>query len=282
MRQGIALVVCAVAVACLGAAKALYAQIPTDRTYLEFTSPARIPGATLAPGMYLFVIGRSVGGQAVIDVYSADGSRFIAACLAIESRLPRPARSTTLDFPRATPATLRAWFHPSNPHGYEFVYSQQEAREIVASTGMSIPYAAFTPANRDLVGAFPVRNLAPTVTMLFEPFDDTLGLHEHLVAARRAAVRTAESQREFKIMLEVLERNVAQLQAAYRRNDRKAAAQYRRVVDSMISNLMPNELEIAAHRQVRIPRDVVITLERVAAHVRAATEADARSRRAAR
>lgn len=286
MRSGKALSICALAVACLGATNELYAQVPTDRTYLEFTSPARIPGATLAPGMYLFVIGRPVGDQAIIDVYSADGGRFIAACLAVESRLPRPARSTTLDFAGTAPATLRAWFHPANPFGYEFVYNQEEAREIFGAARAAVPYAPFTPANRDLVGAFPIRHLTPVpvigVAALYEPFDDTLDLHEHLVAARRVAVRTAQSQPKFKGLLEVLERNVAQLQGAHRRNDPKAASEYRRLVDSMINNLMPNEVEIAAHRQARIPRDIVLALERIAAHVRAADDAASRPPRASR
>jgi hypothetical protein len=35
----------------------------------------------------------------------------------------------------------------------------------------------------------------------------------------------------------------------------------------MIENMMPNEIEIAARRQVRLERQTVIVLERVRAHV---------------
>lgn len=295
MRTAKALSVWALAVACLGAATELYAQIPTDRTYLEFTSPARIPGAALAPGMYLFVIGPPVGDQAIIDVYSADGSRLVASSLAIESRLQRPARQTLLDFRAPGPATLRAWFHPSNMAGYEFVYSPQEAREIFEATGQLAPYAAFPLSDRNLVGAIPIRYVTPLPvirlanagavapgygTAILEPFD-TLGPHEHLLAARRVASTAAQSQPDFKALLELIERSVAQLQAAYRRDDRKAMEQHRLLIERTLENLMPDEAEIAAHRQMRLPRDVVLALERVAAHVRAAMLADS-ARRASR
>jgi hypothetical protein len=78
-------------VACLCAAVPAIAQpLPTDRVYVEFTRPVRVPGTTLEAGQYLFVLGMPVGGQAVIDVYRGPDSRLIASCLAVESRMPPP------------------------------------------------------------------------------------------------------------------------------------------------------------------------------------------------
>lgn len=280
----------ALAVASPGVIAELNAQIPADRTYLEFTSPVRIPGATLAPGMYLFAMGAPVGDQLIVDVYSADGSRWIATCLMIESKLPRPAGRTTTDFPRVSPKTLRAWFQPASLIGLEFVYSQAEARELFAETGLSIPYAAFKPANRDLLGAFPVRRVTPLpvvgvaapgtltptvvgtrgVTAVFEPFDESLGPHEHLTTARRllaAHARTVSPSE--KLLFETVERQISHMQAAYRKNNRKDVAASIQTVERTIVNLLPNEEMILARRQVRPPRETVIVLQRVAAHVRA-------------
>ena len=287
-----------------GAKAELGVQIPADRTYLEFTSPVSIPGATLAPGMYLFVIGRPVGDQAIVDVYSSDGSRLIATCLAIESTLPRPANRTTLDFPRVAPAVLRAWFHPPNPTGVEFVYSQSEAKALFAQSGLAVPYSAFKGSNRDLVGAFPVRRITPLpvvvgvagagavapsitgtggMTALFEAFDDTIGPHDHLTAARRLiAARAQQVGPSQKPLYDIVGRQVSQLQAAYRRNDRKEVAEWLRLINKMLDNMMPNEIEIAARRQQRPERATVVLLQRVQAHVKAFGGAAAPVQRAGR
>jgi hypothetical protein len=280
----------ALAVASSGVTAELSAQIPADRTYLEFTSPVRIPGATLAPGMYLFVIGRPVGDQSIIDVYSSDGSRLIATCLGVDSTLPRPSSRTTVDFPRVSPSTLRAWFNAASAYGMEFVYGQTEAKALFSETGLAVPYTSFKTGSRDLVGAFPVRRVTPLplvgvanaaamvptaagtagVTGLFEPFDDSLGPHDHLTSARRLiAERAAELPPQSKAMLETLGRQVSQMQAAFRKGDRKEVDEWLRLVDKMIYNLLPNEDLIIARRQQRLPREIIVVLERVQAHVKA-------------
>lgn len=287
----------AVLLACAGAAAGApaepAAQIPADRSYLEFTSPVRIPGATLAPGMYLFVIGTPIGGQAIVDVYSADGASLLATCLTIESTLARPAAATTIDFPGPTPPALRAWFHPTNAHGLEFVYSQREARALFAGAALPVAYSAFTAANRALVGAIPIARITPVprvamagaaavapspvgtpgATAIIEDFDEVIGPHTHLTAARRViAAAEVDASPEHRDMLQALRRQVAKLQAAYRRGDRSDTAESLRLLEATVGNLMPNESAIAARRQARMPRAVTLVLERVQAHVRAFAE----------
>lgn len=279
-----------VAVALFAAASELSAQIPTDRTYLEFSAPARIPGATLAPGMYLFVVGRGVGGQMVIDVYSADGGRLIATCLAIETALPRPAGSTTLDYPGTSPATLRAWYPAAHMRGVEFVYGASEARELATRFGVPVPHASFKAANRDLVGAFPVGRttavpmmrvagpgaVAPAatgtsgVTTLLEPFDEALAPHQHLTMARRLLIERARRvpERE-RPLLNVTGRLVGALHSAYRRGSEKAVGETLAVIEASLTNLMPAAAVVAERRLEPLPRGTALVLERVRAHVRA-------------
>lgn len=289
MRTALAVAV-ALAVATPSATAELRAQIPADRTYLEFTSPVRIPGAALAPGMYLFVLNSPVGGQYIVDVYTADGARLVATCLAIESTLPRPAAGSLMDFPGSKPATLRAWFHPPNPRGIEFVYDQSEARALFADTGLAIPYAPFKPSNRDIVGAFPIRRLTPLptvgvanaaavapavtgtggITAMFEPFDERIGPHDHLTAARRViAARIAIAVSPEKEMLEILGRQVSRLQLAYRRNEMKDVEAWLRLVNKTAANMLPDEALILARRRPAPQRETVIVVERVQAHVAA-------------
>lgn len=279
MRQAIA-AWCGVTVASLTATTGLHAQIPTDRTYLEFATPIRIPGASLAPGMYLFVLSTPVGGQFIIDIYSADGSRLVATTLAVESPLPKPPSVTTLDYAAGQAAALRAWFPAASRGGVEFVYSRAEALALFTSTGLPVPYAPFRPASRELIGAFPVARAtgvprmgsigAGTVTplpvatsgrtALFETMDEGLGPHQHLTTALRViAARAPSANRQERLGLDNLGQDLAAMQAAYRRGARDDAAERLDRLTQKIATLMAG----AQTRETRL------ALERVQAHVSA-------------
>jgi len=45
---------------------------PPDRVHISFDNPVRVPGVQLDAGSSVFVPGRSVAGQVVIDIYRAD------------------------------------------------------------------------------------------------------------------------------------------------------------------------------------------------------------------
>lgn len=272
----------------LSAAAAPSAQIATGRVYLQFHTPARLPGATLAPGMYLFVLGQSVGGQVVIDVYSADGSRLVATCLAVESALPRPSASTTLDYPGTSPATLRAWYPAARQRGVEFVYSVTEARDLFARTGVPVPHAPFQAGNRELVGAFPVGRtaavpmmrisgaaaVAPAATgtsgmaVLVQPFDNALEPHQHLTAARRiVAQRAARVSEPERPTLHVMNRLLAELHSAYSGGHEKTVRERIGTIEASLTNLMRDPRDFENQRVEPLPRETALVLERVRAHV---------------
>lgn len=259
--------------------------LPADRVYVEFARPVRVPGATLPPGMYLFVIGTPVGGQNILDVYSADGARLAATCLTIETALPRPRTSTTIDFPALSPSALRAWFHPANLIGLEFVYSSAEARGLFAETGLWPPNAPFKPTNRDLVGAFPISRAlamatvsrakaAPVATSgtVVIAAGDGLGPHDHLTTARRLIVnRRRDAGERERVLLDALKSLVVELQSSYRRGDRDASRRALRAIEASLSNVTPTARELATGKRTAPPRGLTIALEQVGAHVRAFT-----------
>jgi hypothetical protein len=276
--------------AVLTATVELGAQSPSDQTYLEFASPVRIPGTTLPPGTYLFVVGRPVGGQSIVDVYSADGERLLATCLTIETALPRPAASTTVDFPGISPATLRAWFPLRKRRGLEFVFMAAEGHELFTAAGVPVTYAAFKTANRDLVGAFQVRRVtaAPVLTpvnaatvapafvgtsgatVLLTRVDESLDPAAHLTAARRAMkTQASRSPEPFRTLLGVLTEQLPRLQSAYLRSDRAQTAVILRMIENSIVSLMPTPADLTMRRRQPLPRDLLLSLERVQAHLRA-------------
>lgn len=129
---------------------------PPERVYIRFGKPFRVPGAVLPAGSYLFLPGDPVAGQLIIEIHKDDASALVATVLAIESRLPRPARATLLDYAGTEPPALRAWFHPGNPRGYEFVYARGEAETIYAASNTPVPAAPADAVDASLLGVVPI------------------------------------------------------------------------------------------------------------------------------
>lgn len=129
---------------------------PADRVHIQFGREFRIPGATLPAGSYLFMPGDPVAGQLIIEIYKGDASELVATVLAIESELPRPGDATIVDYPGTNPTALRAWFHPGNPRGYEFVYTRDEGNQIFRQTQIPVPSTIADAADAELIGLLPI------------------------------------------------------------------------------------------------------------------------------
>lgn len=129
---------------------------PADRVHIQFGSEFRLPGVTLPADAYLFMPGDPVAGQLIIEVYKSDASELVATVLAIESSLPRPVDATLVDYPGTSPTALRAWFHPGNPRGYEFVYTREEGNALFRQTQIPVPSTIADAASADLIGLLPV------------------------------------------------------------------------------------------------------------------------------
>lgn len=131
----------------------------SEPVYIDFASTARVPAAVLTPGTYVFVPGRAVAGQIVIDIYRARDMSLVVSCLAIEiDRLPE-GQSMLTDFPGTAPPYLRAWFHPGFRRGYAFVYAPEEAAAIFAASATSVPSTAFSAGSSSLMGLLPIAHL---------------------------------------------------------------------------------------------------------------------------
>ena len=129
---------------------------PSDRVHIQFGREFRIPGATLPAGSYLFMPGDPVAGQLIIEIYKGDASELVATVLAIESELPRPGDATLVDYPGTNPTVLRAWFHPGNPRGYEFVYTREEGSQIFRQAQIPVPSTIADASSADLIGLLPI------------------------------------------------------------------------------------------------------------------------------
>ena len=103
-----------------------------EPTALRFSEPVVIPGATLAPGTYQFRLVDPDAMQSGIRITADDGNRLVATIQAVPITRETPTDSTVLAFARAEgqPPALKAWFYPGTTYGHEFVYPDEEARQI--------------------------------------------------------------------------------------------------------------------------------------------------------
>ena len=285
--------VIATVVSALPAKAELASQVPTDRAYLTFPCPARVPGAQLAAGTYLFVIADSLGGQSLIDVYTADASRHIVRFLGVAGRNPREAGAARVaNGPNACPdrpQARRGWYPAPDAMGIEFVYDQVEAAELSLTMGVRVPYATLPVGDIELLGAYPVAGLslfAPVVLtgagslvplpsetsplgLLAVEAGSGFGPQDHLTAARLLVIERARAAANEREPLTQLLGLLDALQRASRGRNAALTERLARGVEATLANLNPPAEQLARRGILPPPRAFVLMLEQVGAHVRA-------------
>ena len=124
---------------CCAAAIALFA-IPSahadewnKKTYLTFSGPVQIPGATLPAGTYLFQLADPDNARHVVMVASKDGSHIYGMFLTIPNdRIDTPDDNVVMfgETPAGAPQAVQAWWYPGERIGEEFVYPRTQATAI--------------------------------------------------------------------------------------------------------------------------------------------------------
>lgn len=195
-----------------------------DRVYIQLGSAARVPGVTLEPGTYIFMPGTPVAGQLIIEIHKGDGGH-VATILAIQSALDRPRGGTLLDYPGTDPPALRAWFHPGNARGYEFVYSRDEAAAIFAASSVPVASTISDDAAASLVGVMPIvhaddlyrAGVAPDVAAELGISNVPPGPIDRLTLARVAILGHIDSVPEdIATRLKLLDEQIRDIHTAYR------------------------------------------------------------------
>jgi len=94
-------------------------------TYLTFSAPVQVPGATLSPGRYRFHLTNAAGSRNVMQVLSTNGSTVYGMFNTIEAHRRSITDDAAVTF-RETPAgvapAIKALFYGGQLTGYEFVY----------------------------------------------------------------------------------------------------------------------------------------------------------------
>jgi hypothetical protein len=103
------------------------------RTYLTFSGPVQIPGATLPAGTYTFEIADPDSSRHVIRVSEKDTNKPLGLFMTIPNeRMEAPSDNLIMfsERPRGAPQAIQVWFYPGDKIGEEFVYPRTQAVSI--------------------------------------------------------------------------------------------------------------------------------------------------------
>jgi hypothetical protein len=127
-------------IGCVAALAAVLAIAPSARadeynklTYLTFSGPVQIPGATLAAGTYMFKLADTMADRHIVQVFDKNGTKLYATLLAVpDYRIDTPDKNIVMfaERPAGTPQAVKAWWYPGDNTGDEFVYPRAQAMKI--------------------------------------------------------------------------------------------------------------------------------------------------------
>jgi len=151
-------------------------------TKLTFSQPFEIPGGQVLPaGTYVFKLVASPVDRDIVQIFSEDKTHVYATILAIPNRRLNAPENTTMNFAEraaGSPQAIKAWFHPGDRYGHEFVYPKVRAVELAKEVNEPVPAVAAvepTPVVAELekepiVAETPKGEEVP-VTQAFEPVE---------------------------------------------------------------------------------------------------------------
>jgi len=140
--RGAMLASAAALVWCLGASTAT-ADDYNRRTILTIDQEMVVPGATLPPGTYTFILGNPETSRDVVYILREDGTPVTSVHTTRVSRNNDNrdlALFVGLNENGAMPV-MRGWFYPGDRDGYQFVYPTDQARSIARLESVEIPVA---------------------------------------------------------------------------------------------------------------------------------------------
>jgi hypothetical protein len=125
--------VCSAAIVAACLASGARADEWNKKTYLTFSGPVQIPGATLQGGTYMFQLADPDNARHVVMVSSKEGDKVYGMFMTIPNeRLEVPDQNVIMfaESPAGTPQAVQAWFYPGDRIGEEFVYPKNQAAMI--------------------------------------------------------------------------------------------------------------------------------------------------------
>ena len=120
---------------------AAYADEMDQSTKITFSQPVQIPGQVLPAGTYLFKLADSDDVN-LVQIFNADGTRLRATVQTIEAEREEDATGDTViimaEQAAGRPEALLKWFYAGDTEGHEFVYSDDEEKQLTRDQQQTI------------------------------------------------------------------------------------------------------------------------------------------------
>jgi hypothetical protein len=113
-----------------------------QETILTINQPMVVPGATLAPGTYIFKLADENGSRSVVNIFRDSDRELVATVNTI--RMHRTDRTGDLTLKVAlseggAAPTMKGWFYPGTMDGHEFLYPKEQRRAMANAETVDIP-----------------------------------------------------------------------------------------------------------------------------------------------
>jgi LPXTG-motif cell wall-anchored protein len=111
------------------------------KTFLTFSGPVQVPGATLPAGTYTFKLADLTGNRHVVQVFDKDEKKIYTTLMAIPNQRLEPSDKPVVLFtetPAGSPQAIKVWYYPGETIGNEFVYPRKQAIEIAKATHTTV------------------------------------------------------------------------------------------------------------------------------------------------
>src|SRR5512132_3629389 len=107
------------------------------KTFLTFSGPVSVPGATLPAGTYTFKLADLNGNRHVVQIFDKDEKKIFTTLMAIPNQRLEPSDKPVVLFsetPAGSPQAVKVWYYPGERIGNEFVYPKSQAIRIAKAS----------------------------------------------------------------------------------------------------------------------------------------------------
>jgi hypothetical protein len=108
-----------------------------DKTTMKFDAPVMVPGATLAPGTYTFKLMDSTTNRHMVQIFNEDQTKLMTTAMSVPTKRMDPSGDVVVKLnptEAGAPAAIKAWFYPGSLYGHEFIYPDDQAKQIAQRT----------------------------------------------------------------------------------------------------------------------------------------------------
>ena len=120
---------------------AAHADESDQATKITFSQPIQIPGQILPAGTYSFKLLDSNANPNVVQIFNSDQTHLYATLQTVATERQDPTGDTAITLAEqgaGKPDALLKWFYPGNLTGHEFVYSEQQEKQLAQDTQQTI------------------------------------------------------------------------------------------------------------------------------------------------